>query len=197
MRRFPPIPALLAITVAAVSLVSLHVGGQTPRSGNPILAGWYADPEATYSSRSTGSTLLFSSVWRADIPRRVLVERPRIMDEAFACAGCRRCDLGKTRRLGAVGCREGWQILPVLRCERYPERQSGRRQSAWPGHAIPAGHSRIISAASRRQVRQRRAADRSLCFQGRGRHVLPDLRRLAALQRGKAERGLYRLRAVS
>ena len=46
MRRFPPIPALLAITVAAVSLVSLHVDGQTPRSGNPILAGWYADPEA-------------------------------------------------------------------------------------------------------------------------------------------------------
>jgi len=43
MRGSLHILALLATTVTAGSF---HVEGQTARSGNPILAGWYADPEA-------------------------------------------------------------------------------------------------------------------------------------------------------
>jgi beta-xylosidase len=42
MRNLLLIISLLATTASG----SLCVAGQTPRSGNPILAGWYADPEA-------------------------------------------------------------------------------------------------------------------------------------------------------
>ncbi len=41
MRNSVSIWLLLAAVVAGLS-----AAGQTPRSGNPVLAGWYADPEA-------------------------------------------------------------------------------------------------------------------------------------------------------
>jgi hypothetical protein len=37
---------VLTLLATAISSGAFHVAGQTPRSGNPILAGWYADPEA-------------------------------------------------------------------------------------------------------------------------------------------------------
>jgi beta-xylosidase len=43
MRLHSSIAALLS---ALVALGGVHAAGQAPRSGNPILQGWYADPEA-------------------------------------------------------------------------------------------------------------------------------------------------------
>src|SRR5882672_5176522 len=43
MRSYSPAVALL---LAAISFAGVQAAGQAPRSGNPILPGWYADPEA-------------------------------------------------------------------------------------------------------------------------------------------------------
>ncbi len=37
---------ILALLAATAVFGGFHMAGQTPRSGNPILPGWYADPEA-------------------------------------------------------------------------------------------------------------------------------------------------------
>jgi beta-xylosidase len=87
VRTFLPILALLA-TAAAVSIHPMT--GQTQRSGNPILSGWYADPEAhifdreywiypTYSAPYGEQTFLdaFSS---SDLV--TWTKHPRVLDAA-------------------------------------------------------------------------------------------------------------------
>jgi beta-xylosidase len=45
-RSKPLMPSRLSMLVAVGLVTSAHLAAQPARSGNPILAGWYADPEA-------------------------------------------------------------------------------------------------------------------------------------------------------
>ena len=183
--------------IVLVALATLGIV-QAPRSGNPILPGWYADPEArifegqywiypTYSAPYDEQTFLdaFSST---DLV--TWTKHPRIArhDEHR---------LGETRGVGAVDRREGRCVLSLLRRERHPERRADSAASAWLARAIPAGRSRITSGKPLVDKFHNGAQPIDpFVFKDQRRHVLPDLRRLASLQHREAERGLHGLRAV-
>ncbi len=94
-----------------------------PHSGNPILQGWYADPEVvvfgdrywiypTYSapSRSTG------------VLRCLFLPGSRALDQASANSRHERSAVGPARALGARGGRAHGEILSVLRSQRRASR---------------------------------------------------------------------------
>ena len=86
--------AVLACTCALAPIPNL-------RSGNPILPGWYADPEAhVFAGQYWIYPDLLGAVRRADVHGRVLVDGPRDVDEAPARARRRQRRAGRTARCG-------------------------------------------------------------------------------------------------
>ena len=78
---------LLGIAAVALFGAASPASAQPVRSGNPILPGWYADPEAhVFDGAVLDLPDVFGALRRADVHGRVLVEGPGHVDEARARA---------------------------------------------------------------------------------------------------------------
>ena len=185
--------APIGLLVVFASLTATAAPAQSTKSGNPILPGWYADPEAhvfdgqywifpTYSAPYDQQTFLdaFSS--------RDLVtwtKHSHVLDVA---------DVSWAKRAvwaPSIVEKDGWYYLFFGANDIQNDKQVGGIGVARA--RTPDGPFKDSSRqAAHRQVSQRRAADRSDGVQGSRRHVLHRLRRLAALQHREAERRLHR-----
>ena len=184
--------------VSCLALMSAGASSQSVRSGNPILPGWYADPEAhVFGNEYWIYPDVLGPVRPAGVHGRLLVQdlvtwtkHARVLDIAERA-------VGPARVVGAVDRGEGWLVLPVLRRQRHPERPAAGRHRRRPrAHAGGTVRGPPRQAADR-SLPQRCPADRPVRLQRSRRLVLHRLRRLAALQHREAERRLHRLRAVS
>ena len=133
---------------------------------------------------------------RADVLRRVLIAGSRHLDEASERSSTPPRRHGRSARSGR---RRSSRRTAGTTCSLAPT--TFRTTSKPAASASRARHTRRAvrgpsRQAARRQVSQRRAADRPVRVHGHRRHALSDLRRLEALQHREAERRLHRGRAV-
>ena len=151
---------LVALIPAATTLA------QAARSGNPILPGWYADPEAhVFDGQYWIYPDLLRALRSANAHGRVLVDGPGHVGETPARPRRGRCLLGTPSAVGAVDRREGRLVLSLLRRERHPERPANRRNRRRPRPAAHWAIQGLPRQAYNRQVPQRCPADRSIRIQ--------------------------------
>ena len=141
-------------------------------SGNPVIEGWYADPEAIVygravpgSTRPTRTTTRSRgrSTSRRSPPRQKRAinkqylkqtffdafssERPGALAEAPARAGHQEREVGGVRPLGAVGHPRERQVLPVLRAPTTSRATRKTAASAWRWRTGPRARSWTRSAS--------------------------------------------------
>ncbi len=118
-RQALAIAAAVSVTPSMRTLAAALPSGQdVPRSRNPILQGWYADPEArildgAYWIYPTYSAPYDEQVFLDAFSSKDLItwtKHPRVLDVA-------KCEMGEARRVGAVDRAEGRLVLPPLRRE--------------------------------------------------------------------------------
>ena len=94
-------------------------------SGNPSSRAGTATPKGWSSATPTGSSDLLGRLRRADLPGRLLVERPRTLAEAPPDRLQRRGEVGETRHVGARGRSCQRQVLPFFAGNDIHEGETG------------------------------------------------------------------------